>query len=498
MIAMQAIIGRFVGCKVLVIGDAILDVYMTGVTDKVCREAPVPVINLQEQKSFCGGAANTALNLAALGARPYFMTVTGNDQSGHEISKILQNNGVDTSHILFDRSRKTVVKRRISSSYNILVRVDEGSADPISDTCRQFMLDLLERFSGEVDAVIVSDYEYGVVTAEFIDGLSKLGLKAGVPLIVDAKDLRRYRDLNPAFVKPNYDECVKILDIPKRPRLERVGQIIGQGKKLLEITGAECVASTMDMDGTILFEKGKKPYRISSEPKNQKETIGAGDTFISTAALAFCTGATPRTAVELASAAATVVLRKEGTGTCSTEELKSYFNGDQKFITSLDELAGKVEELKRINKKVVFTNGCFDILHRGHVTFLNQAKALGDILIVGLNTDESIRKVKGYGRPINALEDRVAVLSALHCVSYLVAFGEDSPVGILRALKPDLFVKGETYTVDSLPEGELVESLGGEVRIIPFVTGLSTTKLIERIRKPAFDIYDPEPGGRAI
>lgn len=485
---MQDIVDKFAGRKVLVVGDAILDVYMTGVTDRLCREAPVPVISLQEQKSFCGGAANTALNLAALGARPYFMTVVGSDSSGRELSKILQESGVDTSCILFAQDRRTIVKRRISSSYNILVRVDEGNTDPVSDESERTMADLLRRLSGALDAVIISDYGYGVVTAGFIRELSRLGPQTGVPLAVDARDLRRYKDLRPAFVKPNYDECVKILNIPKRPGQERVGQIMGQGTRLLEVTGAGCVAATMDMNGTLLFEKGKKPYSISAEPRSHKETIGAGDTFSSAAVLALSAGATARTAVELASAAASVVLEKEGTGICSNKELKSYFNGDQKFITSLDELAGKVEELKSANRKIVFTNGCFDILHRGHVTFLNQAKALGDILVVGLNTDESIRKVKGYGRPINTLEDRLAVLSALHCVSYLIAFEENSPVKILKSLKPDLFVKGGTYTIDSLPEGKLVESLGGEVRIIPFVTGLSTTKLIEKIRKPLLDI----------
>lgn len=497
MIAMQAMIERFLGCKVIVIGDAILDVYMTGVTDKICREAPAPVINLQEQKMFCGGAANTAINLAALGAKTYFLTVTGKDQSGYELSQILKDNGVDTGCVVFDHNRKTIVKRRISSSNNILVRIDDGNTDPISDASNKAMIDLFDRHLEGLGAIVISDYEYGVIRPEFIDMLSDLRSRNNIPLIVDAKDLRKYKDLRPTFVKPNYDECVKILDISKRPRLERVGQIIGQGKRLLEVTGAGCVAATLDMDGTILFENGKKPYRVPSEPRNQRETIGAGDTFSSAAALAFCVGTMARTAVEVASAAASVVLRKEGTGVCSIKELKSYFSGDDKFI-SLKELAEKVEELKRINKKVVFTNGCFDILHRGHVTFLNQAKALGDILIIGLNTDESIRKVKGCGRPINSLEDRVAVLSALHSVSYLVAFEEDSPVGILKILKPDIFVKGGTYTMDSLPEGELVESLGGEVRIIPFATDLSTTKLIEKIRKPPLDINTMKPEGGII
>lgn len=498
MKAFQALIDTFTERKVLVIGDAILDVYMNGVSEKICREAPAPVINLQEQVSFCGGAANTALNLAALGARPLFLTVIGSDQGGRELLHTLHQNAVDTSCVICDPERKTIVKRRISSSQSILVRIDEGSTDRVSAASRQAITESFGRFIRQVDAVVISDYECGVVTAELMENISKFLLKHEIPLIVDAKDPRKYRDLHPTLVKPNYDECVRILDISKRPRLERVDQILGHGKRLLELTGAKYVAATMDVDGTILFERDKKPYRISSDPRNDNETIGAGDTFVSAAALAFCSGAAVKTAVEIASAAALIALRKEGTGICYGKELKSYFNGDQKVIKNLEELEEKVGELKRFNKKVIFTNGCFDILHRGHVTFLNQAKALGDILVVGLNTDESIRKVKGNGRPINSLEDRIAVLAALQCVNYLIAFDEVSPVRIIKALKPYLFVKGGTYTIDSLPESELVESLGGEVRIIPFITGLSTTKLIEKIRKPLLEVQDVKQEGRMV
>lgn len=488
----QALIEKFASRKVLVIGDAILDVYITGITDKICREAPAPVITLQEQKSYCGGAANTALNVAALGANSCFLSVIGKDESGRELLNILEKNSVNTGYIISDKSRKTIVKKRISAASNILVRIDEGNTDPICDACEQSLIDSLQRFAGKVDAVIVSDYEYGVFTDKVIHALSAFLSRTDAVLIVDAKDLRKYKKLCPTLVKPNYEECIKILDIPKRRQPERTAQILGQGSRLLEVTGADCVAATMDMDGTILFEKGRKPYRIATEPHKDKETIGAGDTFAGAAALGFCSGATARTAVEVASAAAVVVLQKEGTGICMHNELKLYFGGNQKFITDLDSMVLKVEELRKRNKKIVFTNGCFDILHRGHVAFLNQAKSLGDVLIVGLNTDESIRSVKGDGRPINALEDRVAVLAGLHSVNYLIAFEETSPVKILRALRPDLFVKGGTYTMDSLPEGDLVEMLGGEVKILSFATDFSTSKLIERIRRPPGEIQNTQ------
>jgi D-beta-D-heptose 7-phosphate kinase/D-beta-D-heptose 1-phosphate adenosyltransferase len=217
-------------------------------------------------------------------------------------------------------------------------------------------------------------------------------------------------------------------------------------------------------------------------PEDHRKAIGAGDTFISAITLAFCSGASAQQAAEIASAAAAIVIRKDGTVVCGLNELKLHFNENQKYSLSLDDLKRKVQEMKNEGKQIVFTNGCFDILHRGHINFLNKAKDFGDILIVGINNDKSISRIKGKDRPINNLEDRIAVLAALHQVNYLISFSEDTPEEIIRVLKPDVFVKGGTYTVDSIPEAQLVKQLGGEVKIIPFALKRSTTQLIKKIR----------------
>lgn len=490
---MQELVQKFSARNVLVIGDAILDVYLTGTTDRLCREAPAPVVTLQEQVSHCGGAANTAANVAGLGGQCCFLTVTGRDESARELAAALESHGVDTGCMLQDENRITVAKRRISASSNILVRVDEGNTDPVGEASGNAMAGLLERRAGGADAVIVSDYGCGVITDALINVLHRLLRNRNVPLIVDARNPRRYRALQPALVKPNYEECLGLLGIPPRRRPERVAQISGRADALLAATGARAVAATLDADGVIVFEPGQSPYRIPCIPRNENRTIGAGDCFTACAALALCSGATARTAAELAATAASIVLEKEGTAMCSGEDLKAHFNAGRKLITGLDDLAVRAGQLRRAGRRIVFTNGCFDILHRGHVDFLKRARALGDVLVVGLNSDRSIRNVKGAGRPINSLEDRVEVLAGLNSVDYLIAFEERTPVAILEALKPNVFAKGATYTEDSVPEGELVRRLGGEVRIIPFTNNLSTTRLIERIQtSPSAD----QGGGR--
>ena len=220
---------------------------------------------------------------------------------------------------------------------------------------------------------------------------------------------------------------------------------------------------------------------------------GAGDTFASALALALAAGAPTSTAAELASAAAAVVVGKERTATCSAQELREFVSAEGKYVSDLGRLAARVEFYRRQGEKVVFTNGCFDILHRGHITYLNRAKALGDVLIVGVNSDDGIRRLKGPDRPINSLEDRVQVLAALSCIDHLVAFDEDTPCNLIRAIRPHVFVKGGDYTRERLPEAPLVEELGGVVHILPYLQDRSTTGLIERIP----EVYSRPHGGRA-
>jgi len=491
---LKNLIDRFKNYKVLVIGDAILDTYINGVTDRLSREAPVPIINVQDQIHECGGAANTAINVASLGAQTFFLSVIGRDGNGKEMMEVLKRNKVNIDCVIKDKNRLTLAKKRVKAFSNILLRIDEGDTEDVSIETQKEIIEKVKKLYRMVDAVILSDYGYGVITESLIDLIKRMQAKHPRILIVDSKDLRKFKSLNPTAVKPNYEETINLLKLPKLRNGKRITQILENGKKILEATGAQNVAATMDMEGTILFQKGKKPYHIPAIPHDNKNAIGAGDTFISAMTLSLCTKSGSPFCAEVASAAAAIVLRKEGTAVCTGNELKAYFNDNPKYVLNLNELATKVEQWKKEGKRIVFTNGCFDILHKGHVSLLNQAKSFGDILIVGINSDDSIKRLKGKDRPINCLDDRITVLAGLGSVDQLISFEDDSPVKIIKAVKPDVFVKGGDYMPDLIPEAGLVKQLGGEVKVINFVKNRSTTRIIKRIRERTMGSTPNEEG----
>ncbi|MGN6803485.1 MAG: PfkB family carbohydrate kinase [Ginsengibacter sp.] len=482
-IEIKKIIDGFKNLKILVIGDAVLDTYVYGTTDRICREAPVPVFNINEQKFCCGGAANTAINLAALGAETYFMSVIGKDANGKELLDILNKHHVHCEYILKDRTRKTIAKKRVIASSNIILRMDEGSINDISESLENTLLQQFFELEDFVDAVLLSDYGFGVLTDRFIKSVKRITSSLSKPIIVDSKDLSRFKTLHPTAVKPNYEEYLKLTGLPKVARNKRLEQVIKNSELLLKNSGAENVAVTLDVDGVALLRKGIEPYRISSIPRDAKNTIGAGDTFISALTLAIASDLPVTTSSEIAAAAAAIVVQKEGTALCSNMQLKSCFNAIPKYIANKDELLNIIKELREEGKKIVFTNGCFDLIHKGHISLLNNAKREGDVLIVGVNDDESVRKVKGNDRPVNTLEDRITVLSGLQSIDYLVPFAETSPLELIRIVHPDVFVKGEDYTEGSIPELPLLKKLGCRIKIIPHIGEISTTDIIQRINE---------------
>jgi D-beta-D-heptose 7-phosphate kinase/D-beta-D-heptose 1-phosphate adenosyltransferase len=317
-------------------------------------------------------------------------------------------------------------------------------------------------------------------------------------IVVDAKDGARYRRLNATAMKPNYEQALAWLDLEKAPCASRVGQMSQAGGELLHASGAQVVAVTLDADGALVFEHGRGAYRTYAHPERHARTTGAGDTFTAALALALAAEAPTPVAAELASSAAAVVVAKDVTGRCEAFELRQHLFSGDKVINDRERLAERVEYFRRQGRRIVFTNGCFDLLHPGHVDYLNGAKMLGDVLIVGINSDESIRRLKGPARPVTPLQDRMQVLAALSSVDQLVAFEEDTPVELLRLVKPDIFVKGGDYTRTTLPEASVVEALGGRVHILPLVPERSTTEIIASIRaaEAARPALQSLPGGR--
>ena len=481
--SLLATIDALAGLHVVAIGEAMLDSYLVGTSTRLCQEAPVPVVAVAERRDHPGGAANTAVNLAALGCRVSFLSVVGDDPEGPLLRRELQARGVATEHILTQAGRRTLAKHRVVAGSQLVVRYDQGDTDRIDARTERRLLDHLAELFPRCDAVVVSDYGYGVLAPGVIARLA--GLQARTPRViaVDARDLPAYRSVRVTVVKPNYGEALWLLGSDARlSDGSRADLMAAEGVTVLDRTGAQVAAITLDRDGAVIVERDRPTYRTYAQPADDSRAAGAGDTFISTLAVALAAGATTPAAAELASSAAAIVVGRDGTAACTAADLRHVLLSRDKRLEDATALAAVAEAYRRRGRRIVFTNGCFDILHRGHITHLSRARAPGDVLIVGVNSDASVRRLKGEGRPVMGLEDRLQVLAALSPVDHVVPFDEDVPDRLIEAARPDVFVKGGNYSRDQLPEAALVERLGGRVEILPYVLDRSTTGIIERIR----------------
>src|SRR5215207_444409 len=476
-------IEAFAGRKVLVLGEAMLDSYLQGTSERLCQEAPVPIVDIRETAYLPGGAANTAANLSSLGAQGTLLSVLGEDESGFRLRQTLEQRHIVTEHMLSTPHRSTLAKQRILAGPQIVVRFDQGSTQPLDAETETKLIDRLTLLFQTSEAIVVSDYHHGLLTPRVLQVLETLQRGDPRVIVVDSQQPQAYRSLPVTAIKLNYKESIGLLGLPKvHGDEDRLEQINRHGGKVLDLTRAQIAAITLDHSGALIFHRDDEtPYRTYSESRPDSQAAGAGDTFVSALTLSLATGAPPEHAAEIASAAAAVVVAKSGTSVCSLEELKEAFSTDEKVVKDVFQLALRVSMCRRTGRRIVFTNGCFDILHRGHIAYLNRAKALGDTLIVGLNSDQSVRNLKGPQRPINPLEDRAQVLAALSCVDYIVPFDGSTPHDLIRRIKPDIFVKGGDYTRETLPEANLVDELGGRVEILPYLESYSTTGLIEKM-----------------
>lgn len=474
---------RFSQKKIIVLGDFIVDEYINGDSTRLSPEAPVPVVDVRSDRWILGGAANVAANLSALGAEVIFCSVIGDDKDADQACNLVAGTGFSPDHLIRESNRATLVKTRILADGQPLVRLDRGDDGAISSASEQRVIHCLEQHFMGCDGIVIADYDKGVITSAVVDCLSRLMQGHRKFTAVDSKRLMLFRKLAPTLVKPNYDEAISLLEYDKgiKDRRARLGAC---GQVLYEKTNARWVVLTMDKDGSHWFEHGILAFHTEAIPVTAPHVCGAGDTFISACALALLSGASTRRAAIIATAAAAVAIEKEATSLCTRLELLAKLDNDQKLVPSIRRLAEIGTYYRSLGRRIVFTNGCFDILHSGHVNYLRSAKALGDVLVVGVNNDESIRRLKGEERPINGLADRLSVLAGLGCVDHLVVFGDstdDTPAALIKALIPDVFAKGEDYRAEELPERALVESLGGHVQLIPLTANRSTTQLIHRI-----------------
>nr|WP_121399113.1 D-glycero-beta-D-manno-heptose 1-phosphate adenylyltransferase [Micromonospora sp. M71_S20] len=609
---LATVVEGWLGRPVLVVGDAMLDEWRFAESDRLCREAPAPVLTLRRRISAAGGAANTAVNVAALGGRAVLVAPVGADVAGDELHDCLDRAGV-WDRTVNQPARPTPVKRRMLAGNQILLREDSGDADDALDadgvgrllTALDCATEELRAAGGEAPTLVVCDYGLGALPAP-VRAWLVTHRERYATVALDAHDLADWRGLAPTVVTPSFAEATRLLaraagarpaagaglhldhpdgDPADGPSELTVGVAPGGGphqdahrsaasdptdnaadpaggagdttgrtgdtagptdgaagltagpaalgatgeptagegrvamtgdgltvtgtgvtvnatagagvdravlaeSRLAELrahTGADVVAVTLDTDGAVVGGADGEPRRSHSTPVPASHAVGAGDAYLAAMTLALAADAPLPTAAQLAQLAATITVSDTGTCVCRREDLLVALDAPvdgagHRALVGTDELAALVAEHRRAGRAIVFTNGCFDVLHRGHVRYLEQARALGDLLVVAVNSDGSVRRLKGPDRPVNPVEDRIALLAALACVDHVVVFEEDSPAGLIETVCPDVYVKGGDYPPEMVPEAPLVRRLGGQVRTLGYVPDRSTSAIIDRIR----------------
>jgi len=483
-----SLLERFSQLSVVVAGEAVLHSQVRGKADRLNLDAPAPVVRVSETLDLPGGAANTAANLRRFGARVELVSVIGEDAEGEALLSILRGEKVGVRGVFRHAGRQTLLTRRVYAGDQLVVRYDQGTGDPVDAETEDRLLAALEALCPRADVVVLSDYGQGLLTRRLIEGLTRLQKRAGCPVVADTRRLAVYRGLKLAAVRPGGNSALELLG--ERAAFQMGGNgaapqpdlLARAGEKTLEILDAQLAAVTLDENGALVIERVGSAYRTYAPEMSFTAVSGAGDAFVAGLALALAAGAQASAAAEIASAAASIVVKYGGGPACCIDELRGYLSGDKKVFQNWDALGARLGALRRQGKRIVFTNGVFDILHSAHVTYLNQAKQFGDILVIGVNTDESVRQLKGPERPVNTLLERCRVLAGLSCVDFVTQFNDVNPINLIHVVRPDVYVKGGDYTRETLPEAEVVERYGGVLQIVPYIADHSTSSVIERIR----------------
>ncbi|MEL6869292.1 MAG: bifunctional D-glycero-beta-D-manno-heptose-7-phosphate kinase/D-glycero-beta-D-manno-heptose 1-phosphate adenylyltransferase HldE [Pseudomonadota bacterium] len=463
----------FSSARVLVAGDVMLDQYWFGATQRISPEAPVPVVHVDHDEERPGGAANVAVNLASLGCQVRLVGVTGDDEAAGRLEHVLRSQSVD-AQLLRNPDQSTTTKLRVLSRGQQLIRLDRERLDGASMSLKTPVEDGL----GKHSVLVLSDYGKGAL--QDVGALVSQGRAVGATVLVDPKgsDFAKYRGAS--VITPNEAEFRAVAG-----NWQNDDELVALARTQLAANALDALLITRSERGMLLVEADEEAFFLSTEAREVFDVTGAGDTVIATLAAALGTGSSLRDAVQLANLAAGRVVAKIGVATVTPAELRvalhSRGKGGREPV-ALDALLALIEESRAAGERVVMTNGCFDVLHAGHVAYLEEAKSLGDRLVVAVNDDASVRRLKGEGRPVNTIEDRLLVLSGLAAVDWVVSFAHDTPRELIEAVLPDVLVKGGDYAVADIVGGEAVIRNGGEVRVLAFRPGRSSSSIIAKIR----------------
>lgn len=475
---MQLKMPQFEQARVLVVGDVMLDRYWHGASSRISPEAPVPVVNVSHTEDRPGGAANVALNLAALGCQVRLLGIVGADDAGAILQQRLQATSIQTCFYT-QSSHPTITKLRVISRHQQLLRMDFEQKYP--PEAAQALEAQMAAQLDEVDVVVISDYAKGSIHNP--QALIALARARNLPVLLDPKstDYQRYRGAS--LLTPNYQEFELVVG-----HCQGETELLAKGRQLLADLALEALLITRGEQGMTLIRPGQPELHLPARAREVFDVTGAGDTVIAALAGALAAGEPLPQSVAIANLAAGIVVGKLGTATVSAPELRWAIYAEQGFecgVVGEEQLLLALDEARANGETIVFTNGCFDIIHAGHVSYLEEARQLGQRLVVAVNSDASVKRLKGEGRPINNLERRMAVLAGLESVDWVVSFDEDTPERLLARIKPDVLVKGGDYSEAQVVGGSIVKAYGGQVKVLGFIENCSTTSIVNKIRKNA-------------
>ena len=473
----SAILGLLSGVRVLVVGDVMLDRFVTGGIERISPDDSNPVVRIDREDAMAGGAANVACNIASLGARADLVGVVGDDEAAAKLQTLMDEQEALTARFVTEPGRATTEKTRVFGDGRQIVRTDRESRAPLAETTTRATLSGLQALIGDADAVMVSDYAKGVVTGALWDKIIEWAAASGKPVIADpkAKDFSVYRGAT--VLTPNARELAITTGAPVRTD-DSVAQA---AMAVMASADIKAIVVTRGRDGLSVIKGQKPPVHIASLARAAIDASGAGDTVAAALASALAAGADLTDAARLANAAAGVVVNKVGTAIPHASEVLAALAGTDVKITTLEPALERIQHWRDLGQSVAFTNGCFDLVHPGHVSLLTQARAAADRLVVGLNTDDSVRGLKGDGRPVQNEKARAAVLASMVAVDLVIPFAEETPMRLIEAIRPEVLVKGADYTVDQVVGGEFVQAYGGRIVLADLAPGESSTGIVSRI-----------------
>jgi D-beta-D-heptose 7-phosphate kinase/D-beta-D-heptose 1-phosphate adenosyltransferase len=483
---LQQLLQRVAGARLVAVGDLMVDRFVYGDVGRISPEAPIPVMARQRESVMLGGAGNVARNVAALGGEVALVGVIGRDAAAGEAKALIAAERRIEGYLITDPDRPTTIKTRFVSAGQQLLRVDEEATRPVAgDVERQLVRTITDAARG-AGAILISDYGKGVVTEAVIAAARAAAEREGAALIVDSKARSFARYGAADVIKPNAAELAHATDLPT----ETDAEVEAALERALALCECRAVLATRAAKGMSLAVRGQPIRHFRRPPIEVFDTSGAGDTALAALGAALASGAGLEETVDFAMLAAGVVVQKAGTATASPDEMveaeiiERVAPAEAKICTP-ERMRREAERWRERGLKVGFTNGCFDILHRGHIAYLAQAREWCDRLIVGLNTDRSVRALKGEGRPVNDLESRALVLAGLRSVDLVAPFDDETPLSLIEAARPDVLIKGADYSLDGVVGRQLVEGWGGQVRLADLVEGHSTSATIEKLAKRA-------------